>query len=170
VTHSLKAAWFQPLNLECDPGFSEFAFQIYNLYRYAAGLPRYKTLVELCAMSGAASEGMGVVRSGATLIVAPSTLLGQWEREIRTKHVDGARLKILKVDRSGRKASCNEWLPFCAGVSRGGWGGRHAEHVTGNAVNIDRLDFQRKVTDLASFDVAGLYKLSDKLSGRVEFS
>jgi len=31
-------------------------------------------------------------RSGATLIITPPTLMGQWERELREKHVDGGGL------------------------------------------------------------------------------
>ena len=40
-------------------------------------------------------------RSGATLIITPPTLMGQWERELREKHVDGPRLRILKVRGQG---------------------------------------------------------------------
>ena len=53
-------------------------------------------------------SGVGVIRSGATLIIAPATLLGQWERELRDKHVGGAHLKILKVSRT----SAPEWQAF----------------------------------------------------------
>jgi SNF2 family DNA or RNA helicase len=54
------------------------------------------------------SNGMGVIRSGATLIIAPATLLGQWERELRDKHVAGSQLKILKISR----ASDAKWQSF----------------------------------------------------------
>jgi hypothetical protein len=53
-------------------------------------------------------KGVGVIRSRATLIVAPSTLIGQWERNLRDKHVDGPQLRILKVSRVGSA----EWKPF----------------------------------------------------------
>jgi|AntAceMinimDraft_12_1070368.scaffolds.fasta_scaffold97161_2 hypothetical protein len=52
--------------------------------------------------------GVGVARSHATLIIAPATLLGQWERELRDKAVDGSQLRILKVSRPGDA----EWKPF----------------------------------------------------------
>ena len=65
-----------------------------------AGLPLLFTTAELAAMPGTQtfSQGVMTVRSGATLILAPATLMGEWEREIRSKHVAGAhQLRIFKM-------------------------------------------------------------------------
>ena len=49
-----------------------------------------------------------MAQSRATLIIAPNTLIGQWERELRDKHVAGEQLRILKIVRP----AAAEWNPF----------------------------------------------------------